>query len=249
MTNPTTPPRTAPRPCKHCGEDYVPTAKRGRVSAYCSERCRGRNSKGPGTAAYARRLAKSRQKNAEARAARKRPDCIICGSPVEPPRRTLCSDECKRKNNAKKAMEYQRAYKAEHGIWAARVHEKRRAERYKSKAKARNAARNKAIPVRKRYPAAFAAKDARRRMKLAQATVEVFDPAEVFARDGWICQLCNEPVDKNLEFPDSRSRSLDHIVPVSKGGEHSRKNTQLAHLGCNSRKQDRVGISQPELAA
>lgn len=241
MTNPTTLPRTAPRPCKHCGEDYVPAGRRGPVSAFCSELCRSRATRGRGTPAYERALARSAKKNAEARAARPRPDCIVCGSPVEPPRRTLCSDECKRKNNAKKAMEFQRAYKAEHGIWPARVYEKKDgAERYKSKAKARDAARNKAIPVRKRYPAVFAAKDARRRMKLAQATVEVFDPMEVFDRDRWVCQLCNEPVDRDVEYPDPGYRSLDHIVPISKGGEHSRRNTQLAHLGCNVAKSNRM---------
>ena len=243
MTNPTTLPRTAPRPCKHCGEDYVPAGRRGPVSAFCSELCRSRATRGRGTPAYERALARSAKKNAEARAARPRPDCIVCGSPVEPPRRTLCSDECKRKNNAKKAMEFQRAYKAEHGIWPARVHEKRRAERYKAKAKARAAARNKAIPMRKRYPAAFAARDARRRMKIAQATVEVFDPMEVFDRDRWVCQLCNEPVDRDAEYPDPGYRSLDHVVPISKGGEHSRRNTQLAHLGCNVAKSNRMAAT------
>lgn len=242
MTNPTTLPRTAPRPCKHCGEDFIPTAKRGPVSTYCSERCRGRNSKGPGTAAYARDLERRRRKNAEARAARPRPDCIICGSPVEPPRRTLCSDKCRRRRNADLMMEMQRAYKAEHGIWHSRQWEPKRDW---EKARAYSKARNAEIPVRKRYPATFAAKDARRRMKLAQATVEVFDPMEVFDRDGWVCQLCNEPVDRDAEYPDPGYRSLDHIVPISKGGEHSRRNTQLAHLGCNVSKGNRV----PALAA
>ena len=237
MTNPTTLPRTAPRPCKHCGEDYVPAGRRGPVSAFCSKRCSNLNSQGPGTAAYARDLERRRRKNAEARAARPRPDCIVCGTPVEPPRRTLCSDECERKNNAKKAMEFQRAYKAEHGIWYSRQWEPKRDW---EKSRAYSKARNAAIPVRKRYPAAFAAKDARRRMKLAQATVEVFDPMEVFDRDRWVCQLCNEPVDRDAEYPDPGYRSLDHVVPISKGGEHSRRNTQLAHLGCNIAKSNRM---------
>lgn len=79
----------------------------------------------------------------------------------------------------------------------------------------------------------------RRQLKREQ-TVEVFDPYEVFDRDGWICQLCNEPVDVSLKFPDRMSKSLDHIIPISRGGEHSRANTQLAHFGCNASKNDKL---------
>lgn len=86
----------------------------------------------------------------------------------------------------------------------------------------------------------YAAKDARRRMRIAEATVESFDPEEVFIRDRWICQLCDEPVDKDLPRPAPMCKSLDHKIPISKGGDHSRENTQLAHLRCNIRKGDTV---------
>lgn len=60
--------------------------------------------------------------------------------------------------------------------------------------------------------------------------------AAVFNRCDWICQLCHEPVDRALRFPASGSASLDHIVPLARGGHHVRANCQLAHLGCNSSK-------------
>jgi 5-methylcytosine-specific restriction endonuclease McrA len=66
---------------------------------------------------------------------------------------------------------------------------------------------------------------------------ETFRRAEIFDRDRWICGLCGKKVNRQLKFPDSGSASLDHIVPLSEGGAHSRANTQIAHLGCNSRKQ------------
>ena len=59
---------------------------------------------------------------------------------------------------------------------------------------------------------------------------------EVFERDGWVCQLCGERVDPLLKGPDPLAASLDHIVPVSLGGDHLPENCQLAHLGCNSSK-------------
>jgi 5-methylcytosine-specific restriction endonuclease McrA len=80
----------------------------------------------------------------------------------------------------------------------------------------------------------------RRRARLLGATVEAFDRLEVFDRDGWVCQICARPVDRSVQHPDPASVSLDHILPLSRGGEHSRVNCQTAHLICNLRKGARV---------
>lgn len=71
------------------------------------------------------------------------------------------------------------------------------------------------------------------RAKKQKATIEHFFPSEIYERDGWVCQLCHKKVNKRLKYPNLLSASLDHIVPLSKGGEHSRKNVHLAHLICN----------------
>jgi hypothetical protein len=65
---------------------------------------------------------------------------------------------------------------------------------------------------------------------------EHIDRQAVFDRDGWRCGICNQPVDKTLEWPDPMSVSLDHIVPMSRGGDHSYENVQCAHLVCNQTK-------------
>src|SRR5258708_31572534 len=39
----------------------------------------------------------------------------------------------------------------------------------------------------------------------------------VFERDGWICGLCGDPVDREAKFPSARMATLDHIVPLSPG--------------------------------
>lgn len=36
------------------------------------------------------------------------------------------------------------------------------------------------------------------------------------------------------------SASVDHIVPLSRGGEHSMNNVQCAHLSCNCSKSDQT---------
>ena len=78
-----------------------------------------------------------------------------------------------------------------------------------------------------------------RRSRLKEAFVENVDPMEVFERNNWICQLCNHPVSKIRDKRFIDIASLDHIIPLSKGGEHSYANTQLAHLSCNIRKGNR----------
>lgn len=57
-------------------------------------------------------------------------------------------------------------------------------------------------------------------------------------RSDGCCGICGEPVD--LEVPRGRLQpTLDHIVPLSKGGDTERVNLQSAHRGCNSRKGNR----------
>ena len=66
--------------------------------------------------------------------------------------------------------------------------------------------------------------------------VEDVDRMTLMERDSWTCKLCGLPIDSGLKFPHPLSQSIDHVMPVSKGGEHSYANTQAAHLNCNIRK-------------
>lgn len=77
----------------------------------------------------------------------------------------------------------------------------------------------------------------RKRRALKYGTqVEPINEKIVYSRDGWICQICHKKVDKRFKHPNSKSASLDHIVPLSKGGAHIYANVQLAHLECNLNK-------------
>jgi hypothetical protein len=79
-----------------------------------------------------------------------------------------------------------------------------------------------------------------RRARLRGNDAERFEPIEVYERDGWTCGICALPVDPALTWPDPLSVSLDHITPVSLGGSHTRENTRCSHLGCNSKRGNRV---------
>ena len=81
--------------------------------------------------------------------------------------------------------------------------------------------------------------DKRFRAEVARAG-EKISPCEVFARDGWRCQLCGKKVDMRKAAPHPLSPTVDHIVAVSDGGAHTMVNVQCAHFGCNARRGNRL---------
>jgi 5-methylcytosine-specific restriction endonuclease McrA len=85
----------------------------------------------------------------------------------------------------------------------------------------------KADPVR--YRRQKIKNESTRRARLRGSYVETVDPGVVFHRDNGTCGICGGPVDPERV-------SIDHVVPLSRGGLHSYSNVQLAHLACNTRK-------------
>lgn len=78
----------------------------------------------------------------------------------------------------------------------------------------------------------------RRRARKRRLTVETVYRKRVFERDGWLCQLCRRPLRRDVAVPHPLAPTLDHIIPLARGGEHSYRNVQAAHFICNSRKSD-----------
>ena len=79
-----------------------------------------------------------------------------------------------------------------------------------------------------------------RRAKLLGSVVEDFTSKEIFERDNYICHLCGKRVRKKYKFPDTRCPTIDHIIPISRGGNHTKSNVKCAHHGCNIRKCNRT---------
>lgn len=93
---------------------------------------------------------------------------------------------------------------------------------------------------------AYNRRNAERRARERGASCgEAFTRTEVFERDGYICQLCFAPTDWWRGGRHPLSPSLDHIVPLNRGGSHALDNVWTAHFACNAAKQDRTVIVLP----
>lgn len=57
----------------------------------------------------------------------------------------------------------------------------------------------------------------------------------LFKRDGGLCGICEKPV---VEQEGPMRPSIDHIVPIARGGLHVPANVWLAHYRCNLVKHD-----------
>jgi len=63
----------------------------------------------------------------------------------------------------------------------------------------------------------------------------------LYRRDSGVCRLCGKKCDWNDKTNESVGPtypSIDHIIPVSRGGLHAWNNVQLAHFECNWKKSD-----------
>lgn len=69
----------------------------------------------------------------------------------------------------------------------------------------------------------------------------------LYKRDKGVCHICGKPcnyedytVAEGVFIAGNWYPSIDHVVPVSKGGRHNWDNVRLAHRLCNSIKKDKL---------
>ena len=72
-------------------------------------------------------------------------------------------------------------------------------------------------------------------------TEPLFTTREIAERDGWRCHICRRKV-------SAEQATIDHLIPVTDGGQHVRSNVSLAHHHCNSIRSD-SGAAQLLLVA
>ena len=78
------------------------------------------------------------------------------------------------------------------------------------------------------------ASQVKRRAKAANSpNIEKVLRSVVFERDSGICYLCERPV-------TFKEMQADHVVPISREGEHNYANCKTTHKTCNQRKADKL---------
>lgn len=84
----------------------------------------------------------------------------------------------------------------------------------------------------------------RRRARLRGVIMDDYTIEDVIARDGWNCHVCGEetiPAPVPWEY-HPRVASVDHIIPISKGGPDILANVKVACHLCNARRSATVTI-------
>lgn len=84
----------------------------------------------------------------------------------------------------------------------------------------------------------------RRRARLLGVFVEEVPRHEIYAADGYRCYLCGRKTDPSKVVPHRRAPTIDHVIPLARGGTHERANCRTACYRCNVSKQDRGGGEQ-----
>jgi len=208
------------RVCETCGKTFIMhwqsgKANRGEVKEgrFCSNKCKW----------------EAQRKPVESRLIEKRTwHCKICGKEMST-YGVYCSDECRKGNARRKARASNSAKKQlkerpckECGkMFVPEYGNKRR--KYCS-----DICLHRSMKRQRRQ---------KERARMRNVKVETVNAMRVFKRDGWYCQLCGKKLNpKHKGTIKDNAPELDHIIPLSKGGEHSYRNTQCACRRCNREK-------------
>jgi hypothetical protein len=204
--------------CTICGTELpTRTTDRGRTRLYCGKDCTN--------AGFQRR------RSARRAAARVDTICVTCGKPFTPPKanQTSCSKICWLVANGLRLAEPHPQKTCALPECGKAFTPKRHLDRCCSMAHGRIVAGVEGV-------------ERRRAQKLGTATGPVRID-EVVARDKGRCHICRGRVSRK-PYPHPRSRSMDHVIPLSRGGTHTLDNVRLAHLQCNVAKKHRGGNEQ-----
>jgi hypothetical protein len=71
------------------------------------------------------------------------------------------------------------------------------------------------------------------------AGCETFTTRQIAERDGWRCHLCGRRVLDREWRGRPGDAELDHLMPLSAAGDHTRQNVALSHRSCNGRRSDK----------
>lgn len=168
--------------------------------------------------------------------------CDHCGSQFETPRskQRFCSYECRvrqssidgnEKFKAKMREVYPDGIKRKACGWCGEVLE---------------VPAQKTLASRKYHErCSIEAQRARYRIKTVKRQNKTTKPSrlaadQVLREYGDKCHICNEEIDTQLPRTSRMGLTVDHVIPLSKGGSDELTNLRPAHWICNNRKSDKI---------
>ena len=242
--------------CSQCQQqfEFIPTNNRRK---YCSVKCKRNANQVPEDAESRKRYLNSPKGKAMAKRKRERykqsdkgqsdyktrlnqkrlhtlttrKPCVSCLKPIPVGSKKFCSRECQHFNlmlfklpknaMARKCQECNSDsyFRQRYCSSKCQIKAQRRTETYKS---------NKRAGSR------------RRRARKRNSYNETVYLEVIAQRDKHKCHICRKRVNMNLAYTDKHSATMDHLIPISLGGDHTYTNIRLAHRTCNSSKGNRA---------
>ena len=205
--------------CKQCGKEFKPKAK-DRIT-FCSRECAFDFKHD-----HIKPKIKPEPKKIEC-------VCVICGKRFENNRRCkLCSNECRKELARRKTYKHNYESKAlkphrckECGLEFIPEYGNKRRSFCSDECMHRSQKRDYHVKAR---------------VKNKDLYISHINFDDICKRDKCICQICGVSIDMSLKASHPMSVTVDHIMPLSKGGTHEIDNVQLAHRICNIMKSDKT---------
>jgi endogenous inhibitor of DNA gyrase (YacG/DUF329 family) len=217
--------------CRYCGKEYHP--KSIERNKYCSRKCRFN---------YLHERKAKRLQAVELEKQDRQPKyrkCSLCGKEYQFGKgyQGFCSHECRKEANRQRSCEYYKAHfisvKQTNPFITKSCPECGRSFKVNYHA-------NRTIYCSKRCSEKEFKRNQnhKRRLNKVSLFISKVHRQEIFKRDNFTCQICHKKINLKYKFPHPLSATIDHIIPLAKGGTHEPKNCQTAHMICNSNKRD-----------
>lgn len=221
--------------CKNCGKKFTPRAST--VATYCSREC-AFEYKSIHTGRYCKECGKELKGGQRVYCSNECENnsntklCVQCGAEFISyiPGAKFCSDIC-RNNHIKQICNKNRIDYTKTCIECGKTFKTYRSNQICCSGKCSDKRENRL-------------RDLNRRHKLRENGKVDYSITlkKLFERDKGICHICGKKVNVCVDANDNEYGSIDHVLPVSKGGTHTWDNVKLAHRICNSLKKDNIYI-------
>jgi hypothetical protein len=157
--------------------------------------------------------------------------CTHCGSlkvTLRPLKAKFCSSKCKNKHAYKKSVSQGWRKKPTSG-WAECLYCGER--KWHSKHASKMFCSNRCSKKHRHRVRELRVKCGKKDMALTLP--------KLIKRDGWACRFCGIKCQMPIGFNFPDEATIDHVVPISKGGSHAWDNVQLLCRECNTAKCDK----------